>query len=167
MISPDRHVSYVGDFDAGFMRELGARAVFIQPRHGEPAIPRNFFCVVHCNQTVRVARVSNHKHAHIGCCVFLDGLALPDENFAVNAEQIFPFHTGFSRNAADQQRPVDVAKPFVEISGRHYRFEQWKSAIVQFHHHAIECAERIRDLDQMQRERLIRSEHLSGSDAEY
>src|ERR1043166_8747291 len=47
MISPDRHVRHARDFDAGFVRELRARTIFVQPRHRKPAIARNFFGVVH------------------------------------------------------------------------------------------------------------------------
>jgi hypothetical protein len=53
----------------------------------------------------------------------------------------------------------------VKIGSRHYRFKQWKGAIIQFHHHAIERAERIWYFDQMQRQWLIRPEHLSRGNA--
>ena len=165
MVTPDRHIGDASDFDARLVRKLGARPVFIQPGHGEPAITRNFFCIIHRNQTIRIARVADHKHAHVSGGVPFDRLTLPDKNLAVDPEQISPFHTGLARDAADQQRPIDVAKSLVEISGRHDRFEQWESAIVQFHYHAIKCVERIRNLDQMQGERLVRSEHFSGGDA--
>ena len=165
MIAPNRHVRDAGDLDTRFVCELRARPIFIEPRHGEPAIARNVFCVVHRDQTVGVAGVSDHQYTHIGCGISLDGLTLPDENFAVDPEQIFPFHAGFAGNATNQQRPVDVAEAFIEISRGHNRLQQRKSAIVQFHNHAIKRAERIRNFNQMQRERLVPSEHFSGGDA--
>ena len=44
-------------------------------------------------------------------------------------------------------------------------FKQRERAIVQFHHHAFERAERGWNLDQMKSERLIGAEHLPGGDA--
>ena len=78
---------------------------------------------------------------------------------------MFSFHAGLTRHTSDQQRPINVAEAFIEISSRHNRFEQRKCAIVQFHHHAIQRAERSGNLNQMQCERLVRPEHLSRGDA--
>ena len=98
--------------------------------------------------------------------VFLDGLALADENLAVDAEQILAFHAGLARHAADEQRPVHAAKPFVEIRRGHDAFEQRKRAVVQFHHHAAERGQGGFDFDQMQNDGLVRPEHRAGGDAE-
>ena len=51
---------------------------------------------------------------------FFEWPGLADENLAVDPEQIFSFHPRFARHAADQQRPIDVAKTFIEIGGRHH-----------------------------------------------
>ena len=100
------------------------------------------FRVVHRDQAIGVARISDDEDAHIGGGVFLDRLALADENFAVDAEQIAALHPGFARNAADEQRPVHVAKSFVEIGRRRDSLEERKRAIMQFHDDALERAER-------------------------
>ena len=70
VISPDGHVRDRANAYAGLLRELRAGAVFIQSRHGEPAVARNFFRVVHRDQAIGVARISDHKHAHIGRSIF-------------------------------------------------------------------------------------------------
>src|SRR5207249_12111818 len=72
---------------------------------------------------------------------------------------------GVAGNASNQLRAVEVEEDFIEISGWHNRLQQRKSAIVQFHNHAIKRAERIRNFNQMQRERLVPSEHFPGGDA--
>src|SRR5437899_1823053 len=92
--------------------------------------------------------------------------ALITENLAVDPEQIFPLHAGLARNTSDQQRPINIAKAFIEICSGHYRLKQRKGAIVQFHYDAIQRAERVRNFDQMEYERLVRPEHLSRGDAE-
>ncbi len=119
MVSPDGHVRYARDLDARFVRELGAGTIFIETRHGKPAIVWNFFGVVHRDQAICVAWISDHKHAHIGRGVLLNGLALADENPAVDPEQIFAFHSGFARHAANEQSPVHIAESFIEIGCRH------------------------------------------------
>jgi hypothetical protein len=60
---------------------MRARAIFIQPRHGEPTMARNLFRVVHGDQTVGAAWISDHQHAHIGDSVFIAAKA-GFENFA-------------------------------------------------------------------------------------
>ena len=151
--------------DAGLLRELRAGAVFIQSRHGEPAIARDLLRIVHRDQAIGVARISDHEHAHIGRSILLNRLTLADENLAVDPEQILPFHSRLARHASDQQCPVHVAKTFIEIGRRYHRFKQRERAIVQFHDHAFERAEHGRNLDQMKSERLIGPKHLSGGDA--
>ena len=75
-------VMFVTELNAytGLLRELRAGAIFVQPRHGKPAIARNFFRVVHRDEAIGVARISDHEHTHIGRSIFLDRLTLPDEN---------------------------------------------------------------------------------------
>ena len=94
--------------------------------------------VVHGDEAIGVARIADDEHADVAGGVLLDGLALADENLAVDAEQILAFHAGFARHAADEQRPVHALETFVEIGGRHDAFEQRKRAVVQFHHDAVE-----------------------------
>ncbi len=107
-----------GHIDAGFLRELGLGAVFVEARHCEPAIARDRLRVVHRDQAIGVARISDHEDAHILGGVLLDRLSLADEDLAVDAEQIAAFHPGFARDAADEQRPVHIAEAFVQIGRR-------------------------------------------------
>src|SRR5262249_3471322 len=118
MISPDCHICHTRDFDAGFVGELGSRAVFVQSRHREPAVAWNLPRVVHCDQTIRIAWIPDNEDTHIGGSITLNRLTLADENFAIDAEQIFTLHTGFAWHTAHEQGPVDIAKSFIEICGR-------------------------------------------------
>ena len=56
-------------------------------------------------------------------------------------------------------------KPSFEIGRGHDAFEEREGAIVQFHDHALERAERRRDFDEREVDRLFRTEHRAGSDA--
>ena len=101
MVAPDGHVRHRVNAYARLLRELRAGAVFIQSSHGEPAVARDVFRVVHRDQAIGVARISDHKHTNIGRSVVLNGLALLNENLAVDPEQILPFHAGLARYASD------------------------------------------------------------------
>src|SRR5262249_37641995 len=104
--------------DAGFMRELSTGAVFIQPRHGEPAVARNFLGVVHRDQAIRVTRIAHDQYPHVGIGVSLDGLTLADKDLAVDAEEVLALHSRLPWHASDEQSPIDVPKSFIEIRRR-------------------------------------------------
>ena len=165
MISPDGHVRDRANAYSGLLRQLRAGAVFVQSGHGEPAVARNFFRIVHRDQAIGVARISDYQHANIGRRIFLNRLTLPDENLAVDPEQILTFHARLTWHASDQQCPIRVAKTFIEVGRRYHRFQERERAIVQFHDDAFERPEHSRDLYQMKSERLIGPEHLAGGDA--
>ena len=92
--------------------------------------------------------------------------ALADENPAVDAEQVFALHPLLARHAADEQCPVHAAKALVEIGRRNDAFKRRKGAVVEFHDHAIERGQGGFDFKQVQNDRLVRTEHGAGSDAE-
>ena len=165
MISPDGHVRHVGDCGACLLRQLGFRAVLIQPGHGEPAIAWNRLRVIHRDEAIRVARISDDQDAHILGGVLCNRLALADENLAINPEQILSLHAGFARDTADKQCPVHIAESLVEIGRGDDVRQKWKRAIVQLHDHALQALEAGRDFDQMQRDRLVGAKHCARGNA--
>src|SRR5262249_53717682 len=98
---PDGHVRNRANANTSFLCELRACTVFVEPRHGEPPIARDVFRVIHRDQAIGVAWISDDEHAHIGRSIFLDRLTLPYENFAVDAEQVLTFHARLARHASD------------------------------------------------------------------
>jgi hypothetical protein len=141
MISPDGHVRHLGNVRPGFLCELRLRAIFIKPCHGKPAIARDRLRIVHGDKAIGVARIADNQNAHVFCRILFDRLALADENLAVNAEQVLPFHPGFARNAAHEQRPIHIAESFVQIGRSDDIFQKGKRTIIQFHDHPFECLE--------------------------
>ena len=166
MIAPDGDIGDGGDVHAGFFRELRFGAVFVEARHGEETVARNSRRVVHGDEAIGVARIADDENADVAGGIFLNGLALADEDFAVDAEEIFALHAGFARDAADEQRPVHAAKAFVEIRGGDDAFEEWKGAIVEFHDDALQRGQGGFDFDEMKNDRLVGAEHGPGGDAE-
>ena len=101
-----------------------------------------------------------------GAALLLQRPALADEDLAVDAQQVLALHAGLARHAADQQRPVHAAKPFVEAGGGHDAFEQRKTAVLQLHDQALQRGHGRLDFDQVQNHWLVRPEHRARGDAE-
>ena len=152
MISPDRHIGTRMNAHTGLLRELRLGAIFVQPSHGEPAIARDFFRVVHRDQAIGVAWISDHEDAHVGRSIFLNRLALADENLAVDAEQILAFHArpfvAHFRRATPNSHRGTLHRDRLWRDG----FQQRERAIVQFHDDAFERTEHGRNFDQMKPE---------------
>ena len=164
VIAPDGEMGDSGRLDAGFLRELGNGPVLIEHRHREPAIAAHCRGVAHRDQAVGVAGIAHDEHAHIAGGVARDGLALADEDLAVDGEKILALHAGLARHRADEQRPVDALEAFVQRSGGHDSLQQGKRAILELHDHAIKGGKRRLDFDQMQDDWLVRAEHGAGGD---
>lgn len=166
VVAPDRHLADGGRGHTGLLGQLRFRAVLIQTRHGEPAIRRNRRSVVHGDHAVGVAGISHHEHAHIAGGILRNRIALANEDFAVDAQQILALHSLLAGNAAHQERPIHILKSFIKAGGGHNALEKRKSAIVQFHHHSLESGQCGFDFDQMKNNRLVWAEHGAGSDPE-
>ena len=121
---------------------------------------------MHGDQAIRIAGIAHHQDAHVRGGVFLQRLALADEDLAVDAEQILALHAGLAWHAADEQRPIHVAKAFLDIGGRDDALEQRKAAVLQFHHQALQGRHCRRDFNQVQNQGLVLAEHRPRGDAE-
>ncbi len=81
-------------------------------------------------------------------------------------EQVLSLHARPARPGADQEGDVDGAETLVDVRRRDDAVEQREGAIAQLHRHPFEGRQRRRDLDQMQDDRLVRSEEIARGDAE-
>ena len=86
MIAPYDQISDFSDMRGSFCSQLGFRPVFIEAHHGEPAIARDAFGVIHRDEAISVARVSDHKNPDIRSGILFDGLPLAGKDFAVNSK---------------------------------------------------------------------------------
>jgi hypothetical protein len=58
MIFPDSQLRYVMPVEAGLQSQLNLCAVFIQSRHGKPAVRGQFLRVLHRDKAIGIARAS-------------------------------------------------------------------------------------------------------------
>ena len=64
------------NIDARFFGELRFAAVFVETRHGEPAVARNPGRIVHGDHAIGVARIADDQNADIFRRIFLNRLGL-------------------------------------------------------------------------------------------
>src|ERR1035441_4725714 len=166
MVAPDGDIGNRGHVQAGLLGKLRFGAVLVQAGHGIEPVARNVRRVVHGNQAIRVAGVAHHQDAHVRRGVLLERLALTDKDLAVDAKQILALHAGLAGHAADEQGPVHAAKAFLDVGRCHDAFEQRKAAVLQLHGQALERRHGRFDFNQVQDQRLMRSEHCARGDAE-
>ena len=97
VIPPDRHLRHRFVRRRRLLRQRREGSVVIEPRHRGPALSGDVPAVTISDQTVRVARIADDQHADAGGRVLGECLALPDENLAVHAEQVFALHVFLAR----------------------------------------------------------------------
>ncbi len=95
-----------------------------------------------------------------------DRFALRPEDGAVGGEQILPLHPRTARPRADQEGDVDVAEALFDVRRRDDAVEQREGAVAELHRDPLERRQRRRNLDEVQDDRLVRSEEIAGGDAE-
>jgi hypothetical protein len=95
-----------------------------------------------------------------------DGAALAGEDAAVDAEEILALHALLAGDRADEQRPVRVAEGGVGVSGAGDAVEERKGTVLELHADSVERRQGGLELEQLERDRRLRSEGLAGRDPE-
>src|SRR5580765_5599210 len=103
-----------------------------------PTVAWNRRRIAHGYQTICITRIPHHKNTDIAGGMIFDCPGLPDEDLAIDSEQILALHASLPRNTPDEQGPVDSAESLVQVRCGDHTFEQRESAVVQFHHHPIQ-----------------------------
>ncbi len=166
VVAPDAEFGDLGDGDAGLLGELGLGAVFVEAGHREELLVGDIGGAGHGDEAIGIAGVADDHDADGGFGVVIDGLALPDEDFAVDAEEVGAFHALFAGNGSNEECPVDVLEAFVEVGGLDDFGEEGEGAVVEFHGDALEGCETRLNLDEIEGDRLVGAEHRAGRDAE-
>ncbi len=166
VVAPDAQIADFRHLHTGLLGQLALRTVFIQARHGEPAIRRHVLGRALGDEAVRIARIANDEDAHIGGRIVLDRLPLAGEDLAVDVEEVFALHASLARHAADQDGPVRTLEALVQIRGRRDAVQEGEGAVIQFHHHTTQGRQGGLDLDQAESDRLVRAKDGARGDAE-
>ena len=161
MIAPRTSLTCVLDLRG----ELRFRAVVIEARHRREVARVEALRVLARDQRVRVRRITDDEDLHAPIGDGVERLALRREDLRVREQQILALHAGAARPRADEQAVVDVLERDVGLVGADDAVQRLERAVVELHGHAVQRAECRRDLEQLQDDRLIRSEQLPRRDA--
>jgi hypothetical protein len=81
----------------------------------------NFRRIIHGDEAIGIAWISHHQDSDIFSCIFLNSLALPNEDLPLIPSRSLRSIPAFARYAAYEQSPVHVAKAFLKAGGWDYR----------------------------------------------
>jgi hypothetical protein len=166
VIAPDRQSRYRRHRCTRTARELGDRAVVVEPRHrGEPG-GRHIRRMGACDEGVGVRGVADDEHPDVVGRPVVDGASLGREDAAVGLEEIPALHAGGARPGSYEQSDARPVESGIRVVTHVDGFEQGKRAVLEFHRHSLGSAQRLRDLQQAQAHWHVGSEHGAGSDAE-
>ena len=166
VVAPDRHVGDGRDLHTRLRRDLRLGAVVVEARHRGEALARDRTRVVHRDETVRVGGVADHEDAHVGGRARRERLALRGEDRAVRLEQLLALHALGARPRTDEQRVVDALERLRRVVAGLDAVQQRERAVLELHHDAVQRAERGRDLEHRQDDRLVGAEQITACDAE-
>ena len=155
----------VADVRARLRGELCFRAVVIEPRHRREVARVEALRVLARDQRVRVRGVADDEDLHAPICDGVERFALRREDLRVRLQQVLALHAGAARPRADEQAVVDVLEGDVGLVRDDDAVQRLERAVVELHRDAVQRAERRRDLEQLQDDRLICSEQLPRRDA--
>ena len=151
--------------NSGLGCQLALGTVLVKSCHRKELLSRNSGRIIHCNQTIGVARVSNHQSANTRSCVSRYRLPLTGENLTIYSKKVISFHTGFAGNRTNQKSPISAAKTLGKITSRHNLVEKRERAVIKLHHSALKRSHGRLNLDQTKINRLIRPEHRTRGNA--
>jgi hypothetical protein len=138
----------------------------VEPGHGRELPVGDVGRVVEGDEGVGVGRVADHQHLDVGGRGLGDGLALGGEDGAVGREQVGALHALLARHGPHQQRVVDALEGLAGIVGADDPGQQREGAVLELHAYAVEGADRLGDLQQVEDHGLVVAQHLPARDPE-
>jgi len=149
---------------ACFCGELRRRAVVIEPCHRRNIRRIDVWRVRARYQCIGIRRITDNQDLDIAACVIIHRLALARENLRVRLQKILALHSGAARPGTNQQRVVTVFEGDVGVISSDDAGKRIERAVVQFHYHAFQRLQRRSYFQELQDDRLIGAQHLSGGD---
>ena len=146
--------------------QTGLGAVFIQSRHGEPAVSRQGLTGLHGNPRVGVAGIPNHQHLGRPRSHFRQDFPLLNKDFPVQAKKFRTLHAGFPRNTPDAKGPIRAFKCLGRLAGGHNPIQKRKGPIPEFHDHPLKGILGLGHLKELQTDLLVRPEQTPRGNTE-
>lgn len=84
---------------------------------------------------------------------------------AFRGQQIAPFHPFATRARSDEHRVIGIAERDARIVADFDRLQQREGAVFQFHHHAAQRVQRVRQFQELKDDGLIVAEQIAAGDS--
>ncbi|CAM2342313.1 hypothetical protein BVIET440_40224 [Burkholderia vietnamiensis] len=165
MIAPHRHAADGIDRYAASGGQLRHGAIVVETDHRGNRIRRQVGRVVAGHPRVGIGRVADDEHLHLPVRHFVERLALGAEDGGVRGQQIAPFHPFATRARSDEHRVIGIAERDARIVADFDRLQQREGAVFQFHHHAAQRVQRVRQFQELKDDGLIVAEQIAAGDS--
>ena len=142
------------------------RPVMVQAHHRHKPARVQVGRIFHCDQGIGIGRVADDEDLDVPLRMLVQCPALYAEDFGIAQQQVCALHSRTARPGADQDGKVRIFESDVGVSTGHHPGQRRKSAVIQFHHYAVQCRQRRWDLKKLQDHRLILTQQLSGGNPE-
>ena len=164
MVSPDDDILNFFDCGSSLGGELALSSALIKSGKGSEVGLGDGGGEVGGDQSVGVSRVTNNAHLHGLLGHLVDGGSLCLENLSVGLEEIRSLHSGSSGSSTDKNGNVDVLKADHGVSRGDDLLDTSVGTIVQLHDETLENLLSLRELDELEDNLLVGSEHSTLSD---
>lgn len=166
VVSPNNSLGDLSDRSSSLLGNLPEGPIVVQSGHSGKVLLREVLCVSSGDQTVGVGGVSDNKSSDISVSVVVEGLSLRNENLGVFLQQVSSLHSGSSGFGSNQKSSFDVLESNFEIVSADNVSQKREGTISQLHSDSGKSLLSLRDIDKMEDDGLIVSEHVSVGDSE-
>lgn len=105
----------------------------IETGQGAEVFLGDFGSVLRESETIGIGGISDNQTATGRLSDVVESSSLFFEDFSVDLQELFPFHSFFSREASYENTNVNVLKDVLGIRAHYDSFEQWICTIVELH----------------------------------
>lgn len=166
VVAPNDHVLDILHRDLQLVAQLGESAVLVQSGEGGEVLLWDRRRVVGRNEGVGVGRIAYNEHLDVLLSELIDGFALGLEDLSVRGQEVLALHAGATRLSPDKDGNISLVEGLLHLGGRTNVSDQWESAVLELHHESLQGSLGNGELEQLENDFLVGSEHASLSDHE-
>ena len=166
VVAPNAHLLDGSNRAVDFFGNLTDGTVVVESHQGGEIFRRDVGCGFHGDVGVGVGRVADNEDFNIAIGNFVQRRALYFENFAIGVQQVGALHALGTRARTNQEGNVGIFKGDCGVVCGEDVGKKWEGAILHFHDHAAQCLLCLRQVEQLQDNGLVASEHDAAGDTE-
>ena len=164
VVTPNDCAVNVARLSADFVCQDADCTVVVQTSHGGELTRIQVRRVTRSDQSVGIRGVTHHQYLNVLRRVVIQSFTLCAEDLSVAHQQIRTLHTRSTGFSTNQERDVGILKSVVRVISSFDTSNQRESTVDQFHDDAFKRTHRRGNLDQLQNDRLVRTQQFASSD---